>query len=328
MAASRIGGMAVAHEPFGNTSFACVDRRNFIRLLGGASLSVAGVAAMASARSASAAAAGTPATGFANADWLVDARWLAERVSDSSLRVIALTPRESFEAGHIPGAQQIDWPDLDLSHTTDEAIEAWRSDVVAKLEAMGVNSETTVLIYDDGTLFASRLWWILDYLGHDHKVVLDGGLAAWRSSAQPIAPGPAALPTAVDFGETTLRTQVLANQTEVRTVVDQGGSLLIDARTMEDYKAGHIPGAVCVPRSDNAIRSTPKVWRTADELRTHYQDAGVKTGQRVIVYSNEGVRAAAAYFTLRLLGHADVALYPGSWREWSRDPDMPIETGE
>ncbi|MGI8476205.1 MAG: sulfurtransferase [Thermomicrobiales bacterium] len=95
-----------------------------------------------------------------------------------------------------------------------------------------------------------------------------------------------------------------------------------------DFAAGHIPGATNVQFTENAAATDPKRWKSAGELRAMYADLGVTPERLVIPYCSTGVRSAATYFTLRLIGYEDVSLFTGSWKEWSRHPELPVTTGE
>src|SRR6185437_3428052 len=96
---------------------------------------------------------------------------------------------DRFRSGHIPGAAQIDWTDLGLADTTDPSITHWQADIEQKLSRLGISRSDTVLIYDDGTLYAPRLWWILDQLGHRDKRILNGGLIEWTNAGGKIEKG-------------------------------------------------------------------------------------------------------------------------------------------
>ena len=264
---------------------------------------------------------------YVRPEWLADAGWLREHLADPRVRVVALTPADAYEAAHIPGAVQIDWPDLEVIDTSDPSIARWQGEVEAKLTRLGIAPTDTVVIYDDGTLFAARLWWALHQLGHADKRILNGGLAAWAAAGDDVEMGPSrAAPAATPYAGTP-RPEVLAQLSEVEAAQGEPTVVLVDARSADEYTAGHIPGAVNVEFTANAAPDAPRYWKPAAELRTLYAAAGVTPDKRIIPYCTTGVRSAVTYFTLGLLGYDDVALYTGSWAEWSAHPELPKTTG-
>ncbi len=281
-----------------------------------------------------AAAEGTPtasamrASGYAHPEWLVDPAWLEGHLTDPAVRVVALTPADAFARGHVPGAAQIDWPDLEVTDTSDPSIERWRGEVEGKLTALGLEPGLTVVMYDDGTLWAARLWWVLDQLGHADKRILNGGLAAWTAAGGALETGASRVAPAAAPYRGTPNTANLAILEDVRAALDDPAVALVDARTATEYADGHIPGAVHLEFVANAVPAAPKVWKGAEELRALYAGLGVTSDKTVIPYCTTGVRSAVTYFTLRLIGYERVALYTGSWAEWSRHPELPRTTGD
>ncbi len=110
--------------------------------------------------------------------------------------------------------------------------------------------------------------------------------------------------------------------------------VLLDARAAERYRgevepvdpvAGHIPGAVSAPTSENV--DADGRWRTGDELRARFAALGaVRGGPPVGAYCGSGITAAHEVLALGLVG-IDAALYPGSWSEWVTDPSRPVALG-
>lgn len=267
----------------------------------------------------------SPVAGYAHPEALVDAAWLAGHRNDADLLIVALMPEQDFEAAHIPASFQIDWPALEVVDTSDAGIAAWETTIRERIGDLHIVPESRVVVYDNGTLFAARLWWVLRYLGHENVRVLDGGLPAWRAAGGNTDTGPVVmtLEKRPPYAGTA-RPDILAQHDEVMAGIGDPEVAFVDARAADEYAKGHIPGAVNVNYPRNATEQEPKVWKPAADLRAMYAAAGVTPEMTVIPYCSSGVRSAVTAFTLWLIGYSRVALYTGSWNEWSQLPDAPI----
>jgi len=261
--------------------------------------------------------------------WLVDVEWVEERGDDPSVLLIGLVDGDTFAQGFIPASVNIDWPDLELADTgTEMALAEWQSGVERRLTNLGLTRERTAVVWDDGSLFAARLFWVLHYLGHADVRLLDGGLPAWREAGYEVevdAPEPPT-PAKVPYVGVP-QPQVLATIDEAAASLGNEGVTFVDARTGDEYAQGHIPGAVNVPYPLNALPDPPRYWRDADDLQGLYATAGVSPYTRVIPYCSTGVRSAVTWMGLRLAGYADARLFTGSWAEWSSHPELPVVVG-
>ncbi|WP_280700687.1 sulfurtransferase [Kitasatospora sp. GP82] len=236
-----------------------------------------------------------------------------------------------FAAGHLPGAHYVDL-DRELASPPGAAGRHPLPDPEvfgAALRRAGVSADRPVVVYDAGpATSAARAWWLLHWSGHPDVRVLDGGLAAWRaaglpeSTEQPAAedgdfkPAPGQLPT--------------LDARQAAELARTG--LLLDARAGERYRgeaepidprAGHIPGAVSAPTTENLAADGR--FLPAATLAERFRTLGVGKGE-VGVYCGSGVTAAHELLALRVAGFG-AALYPGSWSEWSGNPDNPVATG-
>lgn len=193
--------------------------------------------------------------GYAHPEWLADASWLRGRVGAPDVRVVALTPVDEFERGHVPGAVQIDWPDLEVTDTSDASLARWRGEVEGKLTRLGIAPGDTVVAYDGGTLFAARLWWVLRQLGHDDVRVLDGGFPAWVTAGGAIETAGSWIGYSPDDPYAgTADADLLAQVPEVAAVLGDPAVAIVDARSADEYAAGHVPGAVNLPQAELASR--------------------------------------------------------------------------
>jgi thiosulfate/3-mercaptopyruvate sulfurtransferase len=246
--------------------------------------------------------------------------------------------RAVYERGHIPGARYAHLDD-DLARPPSAAegrhpLPDPRS-LAATLGAWGATRDTMVVAYDEGSgAIAARLWWLLGWLGHEQRAVLDGGFAAWQQAGQEIE---------VQAPAIKARHYELRRPPRVESVVatadlaarQAAGDLLVDARAAPRYrgeqepidpKAGHVPGARNRPFSANV--ATGGKFRPAPELRAELLELlDGRSPERLIAMCGSGVTACHLLLALEHAGLPGAALYAGSWSEWIRDPERPIKVG-
>jgi thiosulfate/3-mercaptopyruvate sulfurtransferase len=204
----------------------------------------------------------------------------------------------------------------------------------ARLGAWGVGNDSTVVAYDDASgAIAARLWWLLGWLGHDRRLVLDGGFAAWSAAGLPVE---SKKPT---WRPARFVPRRVADDSVVHAAdlpgLQAAGGLLVDARAAPRYRgeqepidpvAGHVPGAVNRPGSMNV--EPDGRFRAPDALR---RELGALLGARpageLIAMCGSGVTACQLLLALAAAGLDGAKLYAGSWSEWIRDPERPIAKG-
>lgn len=244
---------------------------------------------------------------------------------------------EQYRAGHIPGAVY-----ASLSHDMSSAPNGRNGRhpippvevMAATFGRLGIGPGTQVVAYDqENGMYASRLWWMLRYLGHDAVAVLDGGWARWVREGRPTRAGDERH-SAKAFVPA-VRADLRLSVEDVERVVRDGSLTLVDARAPErfegksetlDRAAGHIPGARNHFFKDNVAADGTLL--PVDTLRAQFSAAiGDRQPGDVVMYCGSGVTACQNLLALEHAGITGVKLYPGSWSEWSADPGRPIETG-
>ncbi len=275
---------------------------------------------------------------------LVTAEWLSDHLTDSDLVVLdcsvrmepdgsggvrTVSGRPDYEVGHIPTAGFADLTGglSDAGSSLSFALPSPEAFAVAMGE-LGVGDDTRVVLYDrSGSVWASRVWWMLKWVGFDRAAVLDGGLPAWTAEGLPLSTEPAVREARLLTPD--VRPERIATRAEVRAAIDDDAVTLIDAMPEAHYRGemamygrpGHIPGAVNVPSM--ALVDESGRFRPPEELAALFPPD--REG-RVISYCGAGVAASATAFTLTRLGHGDVAVYMGSLQEWAADPANPLTT--
>ena len=239
--------------------------------------------------------------------------------------------REEYLAGHLPDAVFVGL-DTELAAHGEPQDGRHPLPSIESLQAAarrwGIREGDSVVAYDDsGNLAAARLWWLLRWAGFDDVRLLDGGLTAWVAAGgsletDDVVPEP---------GDVTLD-----GGHQATIDIDDAAAypgVLLDARAAERYagevepidpKAGHIPGAVSAPTTDNL--DADGRFRPAAELRRRFEALGIRDGVDVAAYCGSGVTAAHEVAALAIAGF-DAGLYPGSWSQWSNHDDRPVATG-
>jgi thiosulfate/3-mercaptopyruvate sulfurtransferase len=242
--------------------------------------------------------------------------------------------REHYLDGHLPGAVFVD---LETELADPPSPEAGRHPLpsLQRLQASargwGIGASDQVVVYDaSGGLAAARVWWLLRWGGLTDVRILDGGLDAWVRVGGPLATGDV-VPEPGDVTLTGGGMPVLS--IDEAAALPSSGGVLLDARAGERYRgevepvdprAGHVPGAVSAPTTENL--TSDGGFRSADELRERFAQLGATDGTPVGVYCGSGVTAAHEVAALAEVG-IEAALWPGSWSQWSNDPDRPAAIG-
>ncbi|MEV0120386.1 sulfurtransferase [Streptomyces sp. NPDC050703] len=238
--------------------------------------------------------------------------------------------RSAYEEGHIPSAVFVDL-DADLAGPPGPRGRHPLPDVDrfgAVMRAAGVSADRDVVVYDGGQNWAAaRLWWMLRWTGHTSVRVLDGGIALWTG---PLERGEGKAPAEGTFAPAPNSTDYL--DADSAAALARSG-LLLDARAAERYRgevepidkvAGHIPGAVSAPTTEN-VREDGR-FKPSAELADRFRSLGADGGTEVGVYCGSGVSGAHEVLALAVAG-VPAALYVGSWSEWSADGSRPVATG-
>lgn len=277
-------------------------------------------------------------------DPLVSAAWLAQRLGDPNLQVVdgswympadARDVRAEYEAAHIPGAIFFDIDALSEQATDLPHMLPHPQDFAEMAAPLGLRRDATIVVYDThGVFSAPRVWWTLRVMGFAKVHVLDGGLKAWTAQggaveAGTVSPAPVPLEPMYD-------PDLICDADDIMHIVSAEGVDLVDARGAARFRGeaaepraglpgGHIPGSRNLPWTE--LLTADGRMKDPAAIREAFGSAGVDLDKPIVTTCGSGISAAILALGLARLGRMDVAVYDGSWTEWSALPGAPIATG-
>jgi thiosulfate/3-mercaptopyruvate sulfurtransferase len=277
---------------------------------------------------------------MSRSDVLVDAEWVQEHLDDPGIVLVEVDEDTSaYDKGHIRGAVRIDWK--------TELQDPVRRDFVDKtgfenlLSEKGIANDDLVILYGgNNNWFAAYAYWYFRLYGHQNVKLLDGGRKKWELDSRELVEAVPSRPKTnyaakeQDRAIRAFRDEVVdaissKNLVDVRSPDEFSGKLLAPAHLPQEQaqRAGHIPTARNIPWSKAA--NDDGTFRSDDELRELYEEAGVDLSKPTIAYCRIGERSSHTWFALHeLLGLPDVKNYDGSWTEYGSLVGVPIELGE
>ena len=270
---------------------------------------------------------------------LVSADWAEKNLETPGIVFVEVDEdTTAYDGGHIPGAIKLDWKkDLQDPVRRDFVNQEQFS---ALLSERGISNDDTVVLYGgNNNWFAAYAYWYFKLYGHEGVKLIDGGRKKWeldgralskdaveRQATQYQAKDP-------DLSIRAFRDEVVdsigaKNLVDVRSPDEFSGKILAPAHLPQEQsqRPGHIPTAINVPWSKAA--NEDGTFKSDDDLRELYAEAGLDGSQPTIAYCRIGERSSHTWVVLReLLGHSDVKNYDGSWTEYGSLIGVPIELG-
>lgn len=267
-------------------------------------------------------------------------------LSDATPTVIIDTRSpDAYAASHIPGAINLHDIFTFLATSSKEGLLELSDKFATAFGNAGLSGEETAVIYEEsmntGFGQSCRGYFLLQFLGYTKSCILHGGFSAWESEGFPVTDEvPTVEPKTFPIDESAA--SIMLTQDDMLASLESDEIVKLDVRDVDEWvgtssspygidfcpRKGRIPGAVWLEwyRMMKPGETVP-VFKSPEELQAECATVGITSDSPVYVYCFKGARASNTLVALKQAGVKDVKLYFGSWNEWSRDPELPIETG-
>lgn len=253
-------------------------------------------------------------------DWLIQA--FAESSSLNTLTIVDLRDSADFSQEHIQGSVHLNREKLFAEGYRMPSLD----DLRELLSGLGIDQEQRVLVVDGGDfIWAARLYWLLETLGHDQVYFLDTAYGPWIKQLLPVS-DEAIQPPRREFVPSVDSRRL---QTQLGTLAAIDRHPILDGRAPEHYfgkaslasRFGHIPTAKNYPCTQNyEVTTSGARLRNLEVMAEVYSE--LPKDQPITLYCDGGAEAALNYVVLQALGY-QVQVYEGSWLEWGNNPALP-----
>lgn len=274
---------------------------------------------------------------------LISPEELAALKLEAPVVLIDTRDADTYAAGHIEGAVNLREIFTFLATSTAEGLQELKDSFVKQFGAIGLSGAETAVLYEDalnsGYGQSCRGYYILTWLGYPKIRVLNGGFSAWKAAGLPVSTtAPTPVPKAFPV---TACSDVMVTLDQVKVALG-GDTVLLDVRDVDEWigessspygkdfapRKGRLPGAKWIEWY-RFMKPSPQgpLFKSPAEIQAECATAGIKPDDKIFLYCFKGARASNTFLALKQAGFKDVRMYFGSWNEWSRVPELPIDEG-
>ncbi|MGA2618130.1 MAG: sulfurtransferase [Thermoguttaceae bacterium] len=267
-------------------------------------------------------------TEYPRPELLLEPTALAKPEIGKQFVVLDARARKAFDENRVPGARWVDAVAWAKAFGSGKDAEAWSR----RIGSLGIDRDSKVVVYDSSSSKdAARIWWILRYWGVEEVRLLNAGWTGWKAAGLPLEADEPQTPTPRTF-QATPQSKRLATKGQLLAALKDKSLQIVDARSDAEFcgidkqknkRAGAIPGAKHLEWIDLIDKKTQR-FKSADQLRTLFREAGVELESPTATHCQSGGRAAVMAFAMELMGATSVSNYYASWGEWGNADDTPI----
>jgi thiosulfate/3-mercaptopyruvate sulfurtransferase len=244
---------------------------------------------------------------------IISAKDAVKLVDDPNVIIISTRKAEDYAKVHIKNAINIEMKSLYVEGPVEGLLKS--SSEMAKIFGdNGVDPSKTIIIYDNGKyVYATYMYWILDYLGYPSVKVLDGHMTGWRAARGPVTKTPATLPAITVSPK--LKSGIFCDINYVKGKLDNSGTMIVDVSAPKEYDEGHIPGAISM-ENKLFFNEETSTMNSKEEIEKVLSGHNITKDKEIILYCASSARTGSVYLAMKGLGYTKMKIYEGGWNEW------------
>jgi thiosulfate/3-mercaptopyruvate sulfurtransferase len=262
---------------------------------------------------------------------VIGAKELAKLQKQEDVVIVSARSSSDYASKHISGAVNVYHQDLYRTEGVEAMLKP-AAEIAAYLGEKGISENSKIVIYDDGeNKLAGRLYWILNYLGAENVMILDGHIKSWMKARLPVTSKATAVEPVVFTPK--LNESIYADMEYVKSNKDRDSVILLDVRSADEYagrdedeklnRKGYIPGAINLEYKQ--VLNEDGTMKSREEIKAVMAGAGVSRDKEIIIYCATSVRAGIVYMALKsMLDYPQVRVYDGAFYEWESGSANPV----
>jgi thiosulfate/3-mercaptopyruvate sulfurtransferase len=244
---------------------------------------------------------------------IVSAKDAKKMVNDENVIILSTRKAEDYAKVHITNAINVEMKSLYQEGPIEGLLKS-PEEMAGILGEKGVDPSKTILIYDNGKyVYATFMYWILDYLGYPDVKVLDGHMTGWRAARGPVTRTP------TEFSAVTvtpdLKKDIFVDYNYVNGKLNNSGTMIVDVSAPKEFEEGHIPGAINV-ENKNFFDEAKSELKSKEDIESILANNNITKDKEVILYCASSARAGTVYLAMKGLGYDNVKVYEGGWNEY------------
>ncbi|NCC73877.1 MAG: sulfurtransferase [Sphingobacteriia bacterium] len=244
---------------------------------------------------------------------IISAKEAVKLVDDENTIIISTRKAEDYAKVHIKNAINVEMKSL-YQEGPIEGLLKGSAEMAKILGNHGVDPSKNIIIYDNGKyVYATYMYWILDYLGYPNVKVLDGHMTGWRAARGPVTKTPSTRPALTVTPK--VKTALFCDYNCVKGKLDKPGTIIVDVQSPKEYEAGHIPGAINMENKLFFNEDTSTLKEKA-EIEKVLANHNITKDKEIILYCASSARTGTVYLAMKALGYKNMKIYEGGWNEY------------